>query len=84
MVTFRVYGRLIEALHSGATLQFDLGQSNLTLWELIEKVFGGKERLMKEIAFILINGRNCIFADGMDAKISNGDIIEVFPLIIGG
>jgi molybdopterin converting factor small subunit len=38
----------------------------------------------KNIAFILVNGRNCIFADGMDTEIVDDDVVDMLPLVVGG
>jgi molybdopterin converting factor small subunit len=38
----------------------------------------------KNIAFILVNGRNCIFADGMDTEIGDDNVVDILPLVAGG
>ncbi|UCD82333.1 MAG: MoaD family protein [Desulfobacterales bacterium] len=33
---------------------------------------------------ILRNGRNIVFLDNLDTELNNGDIIAVFPPVVGG
>jgi molybdopterin converting factor small subunit len=36
------------------------------------------------VSAILINGRNCAFRKGLQTEISDGDLVEMLPLITGG
>lgn len=84
MVKVRVYGNIRESLGGNSPILIDIGQRRIRLKELIGKLPGGEEHIKKKIAFILVNGRNCIFADGMDTEIGNSDVVDLLPPVVGG
>ena len=84
MVKVRVYGKICESLGGSSSFLIDIGERRIKLGELIGKLPGGEEHIKKDIAFILVNGRNCIFADGMDTEIGDDDVVEVLPPVMGG
>jgi len=84
MVRVRVYGKLRESLGDRFPFLIDIGGRRIKLRELIGKLPGGEEYIRKNIAFILVNGRNCIFANGMDTEIGDDDIVDILPVVAGG
>ncbi|MCK4783283.1 MAG: MoaD/ThiS family protein [Desulfobacteraceae bacterium] len=84
MVKVRVYGNIRESLNGNSPILIDIGQRRIRLKELIGKLPGGEEPIKKNIAFILVNGRNCIFADGMDTEIGADDVVDVLSVVVGG
>jgi molybdopterin synthase sulfur carrier subunit len=48
-----------------------------------QKIFDHSGQLRPDIN-VLKNGRNIKFLDGIETEVKEGDIIAVFPLIIGG
>lgn len=84
MIEVRVYGQIRESLGNRSPFLIDSGERRIKLRELIGKLPGGEEHLKKNIAFILVNGRNCIFADGMDTEIGDDDVVDVLPVVAGG
>ena len=51
---------------------------------MISKLPSGEEPIKKKVAFILVNGKNCIFADGMDTEIVDADVVDVSFPVAGG
>ena len=43
-----------------------------------------RDILSKDVMVILVNGRSCIFMEGLDTQIKDGDFVEVLPLLKGG
>lgn len=84
MVKVRVYGKIRTSLGSESPLMIDIGKRKIRLRELIAKLPGGEEYIKKNIALILINGKNCIFTEGMNSKIGNNDIVDLLPPVAGG
>lgn len=84
MVKVRVYGKICESLGDSSSFLIDIGERRIKLRELIGKLPGGEEHIKKDIAIILVNGRNCIFADGMDTEIGDDDVVDVLPPVMGG
>jgi len=84
MIKVRVYGKMGESLGNRSPFLIDSGERRIKLRELIGKLPGGEELIRKNIAFILVNGRNCIFADGMDTEIGADDVVDVLPPVVGG
>jgi len=84
MVEVRVYGKMRESLGDSSSFLVDIGERRIKLRELIGKLPGGEEHIKKNIAVILVNGRNCIFADGMDTEIGDDDVVDVLPPVMGG
>lgn len=85
MIKVRLYGNKISQ-SSGDSSPFliDTGGREIKLRELISKLPGGEEYIKENIAAILVNGRNCIFADGMDTKVGDDDVVDVLSPITGG
>lgn len=48
-----------------------------------DKIFNESNELRKWIQ-ILLNGRSIKFLQGLETKLSNGDIISLFPPVAGG
>jgi len=48
-----------------------------------QKIFDHSGQLRPDIN-VLKNGRNIKFLDGIETEVKEGDIIAIFPLIIGG
>jgi len=84
MVKVRVYGKIRESLGNKSSLMIDIGEGKIGLRELIAKLAGGEEYIKKNIALILVNGKNCIFTDGMDTEIGNSDVVDLLPPVVGG
>ncbi len=84
MIKVRVYGKVGESLGDSSPFLIDIGERRIKLRELIGKLPGGEELIKKNIAFILVNGRNCIFDNGMDTEIGDDDVVDVLPVVAGG
>lgn len=84
MIKVRVYGQIRESLGDSSPLLIDIGERRIKLRELIGKLPGGEERIEKNVAFILVNGRNCIFTGGMDTEIVDDDVVDMLPFVVGG
>ena len=84
MVKVRVYGNIRESLGNESSLMIDIGEGRIRLSELITKLPGGEEYTKKNIAIILVNGKNCVFAGGMDSEIGNNDVVDLLPPVVGG
>jgi len=83
MIEIRVYGKLRKSL--GKTSVFiETGQEKMTLRKLIAKLPCKEEMVKKSTAFILVNGKNCIFIGGMEAKVKDNDVIDLLPPVDGG
>jgi len=69
-------------------------QNETTIIQVLESLFDQYESLRKEIFTednelkkwiqILKNGRNIKFLDGLQTKLSEGDVIALFPPVAGG
>ena len=83
MIRVKLYGRARE-LTGKEEVQIELtGQTKLK--DLIRGVLKDHDvASSKDIHAILINGRNCIFLDGMDSLIQDGDMIDILPIVTGG
>ena len=84
MAKVRVYGKIRESLGDKSFVVIDIGERRVRLRELIAKLPGGEEYIKNNIAFILINGRNSIFDNGMDTEIGNNDVVDLLPPVVGG
>ncbi len=85
MIKVRLYGNKISQ-SSGDSSPFliDTGGDKIKLRELIGELPGRKEHIRENIAAILVNGRNCIFADGMDTEVGDDDVVDVLSPVTGG
>lgn len=69
-------------------------EEGVTIQQLLNVVFDQYQTLRNKIfdennelkpwIHILKNGRNIKFLDGMETKITNGDVIALFPPVAGG
>lgn len=85
-VTLRVYATLIELVGTRVReVPISIGE---TIEELLRKtglydtvVENGKVRSMYKI---LVNGRDIEFLNGLETKLKDGDVIDIFPPVAGG
>jgi molybdopterin converting factor small subunit len=56
----------------------------MTVRELIDRVSAGRGIPPKAVRSVLVNGRNCIFMQGLDTPVGPDDLIEILPFISGG
>lgn len=85
-VTVRVYATLIEELGKReVTLPFRQGE---TVADMLRRsgvyslvVENGR---VKSLYKVLLNGRDIEFLEGLDTKVRDGDVIDVFPPAAGG
>jgi molybdopterin converting factor small subunit len=89
LAKIRLHGRdLSEEL-----VELKIGSSLLDLDDLLSMIAGKNNRykdlLMKGGSFrtdinILINGRHCMFLEGLKTKIGSEDIVDILFPVIGG
>jgi molybdopterin converting factor small subunit len=89
LVKIRLHGRdLPEEL-----VELKIGSSTADLDDLLSRIAAKNKRykdlLMKSGSFrtdlnILINGRHCMFLEGLKTKIGSEDIVDVLFPVIGG
>jgi molybdopterin converting factor small subunit len=36
------------------------------------------------VSNLLVNGRNCMFLQGLDTVVKDGDVVDVLPVVGGG
>ena len=83
MVKVKLYGIAREiAGKEELDVNFEGPISLKTLIKGISK--DNRDVLSKEVQVILVNGRSCIFMEGLDTQIKDGDLVEVLPLLKGG
>jgi len=83
MVKIKLYGIAREIAGKGELdVNFEGPISLKTLIKGISK--DDRDTLSKEVQVILVNGRSCIFMEGLDTQIKDGDLVEVLPLLKGG
>jgi len=75
---------MAESLGESSPFLIDTGEGRIKLGELIGRLPGDKEYIKKNTTSIMVNGRNCIFADGMDTEVGDDDVVDVLPLVAGG
>jgi molybdopterin converting factor small subunit len=73
--------------------EFNTGSEAIDLEGLLNEMAGANEyyhnllirdgNLRTDLA-ILINGRSCMFLDGLKAKIGKGDLVDILLPMIGG
>jgi molybdopterin synthase sulfur carrier subunit len=49
-----------------------------------EYVYDGKTGEVRSFLHILVNGQNVSSSEGIDTKVSNGDVIAIIPPVGGG
>jgi len=85
MIKVRLYGnKMNQSSDDSSPFLIDTGEGKIKLRELIGKLPGGEEHIRNNIAAILVNGRNCIFADGMNTEVGDDDVVDVLSPITGG
>jgi len=83
MVKVKLYGIAREiAGKEELDINFEGPISLKTLMKRIAK--DDRDILPREAKVILVNGRSCIFMEGLDTQIKDGDFVEVLPLLKGG
>ena len=83
MTKVKLYGKARE-LAGKEELDVHIEQPT-TVRDLIEKISEGRSEVSaKAVKAVLINGRNCIFIDGLDSPVHEGDLVEILPFVSGG
>lgn len=83
MVKVKLYG-MAKELAGQEQLDVDLDRPT-TVRELISRISEGRgSASSRAVQVVLINGRNCIFRDGLETYVSEGDLVEILPLVSGG
>ena len=83
MVKIKLYGKARE-LAGSEELDVDI-EKPTTIGGLIEKISEGRETVSsRAVKAVLINGRNCIFREGLKTPVIDGDIVEILPFVSGG
>ena len=83
MVRLRLYGRAAELAGRDA---IDVAVDGpTTLRVLIDRISAGRSDISPQaVRSVLINGRNCIFMQGLDTPVDQDDVVEILPFISGG
>ncbi|GFP19829.1 hypothetical protein HKBW3S03_01333 [Candidatus Hakubella thermalkaliphila] len=83
MVKIKLYGRAKE-LVGKEELNLKI-EGQITLEELTKRIAKDWGKISsREAQTILINGRNCIFMEGLQTQIKDSDLVEILPIISGG
>jgi molybdopterin converting factor small subunit len=83
MVRVRLYGSARQ-LAGREELELAMPAAS-TVAELLRRIAADPERVPAALASaILINGRNCAFQQGTATAISDGDLVEILPIVTGG
>ncbi len=83
MVRVKLYG-IARDLVGKEELDVEV-ERETTLEDLIERVTKSRGKASPTQAqVILVNGRDCVFMEGLRTKIHSGDLIEILPLVRGG
>jgi MoaD family protein len=91
-VLFRTYGHPTHIVGGG---QVDIEFRGVTVKDLIDELirtFGTPMRNIlypkgdkfSDMLYVLINGNNMIYLDGLASKLKDGDIVAVLPITAGG
>jgi len=85
MVKLRLYGRAGE-LAGRDEIDIDVEVDRpTTVRDLIGRISAGRSGISpKAVRSVLINGRNCIFMQGLDTPVQQDDLVEILPFISGG
>jgi len=83
MVKVKLYG---IALQLAGKEELDVSVKEPITLEALMKRIAKDERSVspREVQVILVNGRSCIFMEGLNTQVKDGDLVEVLPLIKGG
>jgi len=85
-VRVRVYATLRERVKWSEKL-VDIAGSEVTLSELLERIPDLK-RVIEEVGIgtfiVLVNGHNIQLLQGLETRVRDGDVIDVFPQAAGG
>jgi len=83
MVRIRLYGQARQLAGSEEVSIEIEGQARLE--DVLRGILKGETVApSKYLQAILVNGRNCIFMEGLDTPIHDGDLIEILPMVSGG
>ncbi len=91
-VLFRTYGHPTHLVGGG---QMDIEFPGVTVKDLLDeliKTFGDpmrkilypKDGKFSEMLYVLINGSNMSYLDGLSSKLKDGDVVAVLPITAGG
>jgi molybdopterin synthase sulfur carrier subunit len=91
-VKVKFFGHLRDLIGKKAISEVDL-EENATISALLERLsfdsktkdamFDELQQLRSNIT-ILINGREIRFLENLDTKLTAGDEISIFPIVVGG
>ena len=83
MVKLRLYGRAGEL---AGTDEIDVAiDGPTTVRDLIDRISAGRSDISpKAVRSVLINGRNCIFMQGLETPVEQDDVVEILPFVSGG
>jgi len=85
-VRVRVYATLRERVKWSEKL-VDVAGSEVTLSELLERVPDLKKAI-EEVGIgtfiVLVNGHNIQLLQGLETRVRDGDVVDVFPQAAGG
>jgi molybdopterin converting factor small subunit len=82
MVRIKLYGKKVASVGQELLVQDFKGQRSLE--EVIQMISQENPLSFSEIGAILINGKNCILAEGLKTVINDGDLVEILSLVRGG
>ncbi len=83
MVKLKLYGKASElAGRDEVDVEID---GPTTVRDLIARISTGRGDISpKAVRIVLINGRNCIFMQGLDTPVDRDDVVEILPFVSGG
>jgi len=85
MVKVRFYGPFRKA---AGTEQLSLEDAaGLSLRELLARTGaarGAPADSPSLVSNVLVNGRNCMFLQGLETRVADGDLIDILPVVGGG
>jgi molybdopterin converting factor small subunit len=83
MVKVRFYGQA-RRLTGAQEVAVD-DAAGLSLRELLVRWDVGTEGSSAGLLnSVLVNGRNCVFREGLDTPLADGDVVDVLPVVGGG
>jgi molybdopterin converting factor small subunit len=81
MVKVRFYGQFRKA--AGVDSRELQNAAGLSLRELLARAGAGTSS-PNLVSNLLVNGRNCMFLQGLDTVVKDGDVVDVLPVVGGG